>query len=114
MRTRIAMIVLLGLSLGLQAGCASIAVRATKSGRLAKGVLYPATRTDLGMGFWSLACVVAPDPCVGPPRALGLAVLPVAVMDLPISLATDTALLPIDLYSALRHDKDIDSRVQSQ
>jgi uncharacterized protein YceK len=65
------------------------------------------------MGLWATANVAAPDPCVGPPRALALAVLPVAAMDLPISLATDTILLPIDLYSASRRDKDTDSCVQS-
>jgi len=99
MRTRIAMIVLLGISLSLHSGCATMLIRG--HGELASPSLYPATQVNVGAAMTLL--FDRQDTFSGTDA---LIILPSVVVDFPISLTVDTVLLPLDIYSALRHDKE--------
>jgi len=104
MTRRVMIIGLLGILLSLNSGCSTIMVR---SGRVSgPPTLYPATKECFSWGI--LPLISHQHDCVGIARSMAILYLPVTLIDLPISLITDTACIPMDTYSILRYDKDIE------
>ena len=96
-------------AIGIISGCGTIGGRQYPSLRADMGSpYYPATQLDtymIRMGACGLFCSGA-DRDTGeiPALAYLLGMIPLSVIDLPVSLITDTVLLPADF--ARRHESD--------
>lgn len=84
----------------IAAGCGTIAGRQYPSLRAeSSSPYYPATRIDGYIIMMGTAGLTINDSRTGeiPSRAHGLVMIPLGILDLPISLVTDTVLFPLDL-----------------